>query len=207
MQRVLSPLGRADEQHQYVNPEIAHTIIHIDRWSIGTFENITNFLFPSQKSIYFWEPNQIGGATRSADSFFQRQRQNYEAVSLARAGRLERCTKVAKGQEDDRNDKSQPNHSYVNLPQIKWDFLVYLIIFCVRSSSKRPLEESITWRKPRPKELRSAGFMAFCWLGGRHRRYRNMVQRHLNSHVKDFSPSSRNECRERSERYVVGIRK
>jgi hypothetical protein len=61
------------------------------------------------KSIYFWEPNQIGGATRRADSFFQRQRQNYEAVSLARAGRLERCTKVAKGQEDDRNDKSQPN--------------------------------------------------------------------------------------------------
>ena len=96
--------------------------------------------------------------------------------------------KLKKGKEDDRNDKSQPNHSYVNLPQIKWDFLVYLIIFCVRSSSKRPLEESITWRKPRPKELRSAGFMAFCWLGGRHRRYRNMVQRHLNSHVKDFSP-------------------
>ena len=27
--------------------------------------------------------------------------------------------------------------------------------------------------------------MAFCWLGGRHRRYRNMVQRHLNSHVKE----------------------
>ena len=106
-------------------------------------------------------------------------------MSLARAGRLERCTKVEKGQEDDRNDKSQPNHSYVNLPQIKWDFLVYLIIFCVRSSSKRPLEESITWRKPRPKEIRSAGFMAFCWLGGRHRRYRNMVQRHLNSHVKE----------------------
>ena len=48
--------------------------------------------------------------------------------------------KLKKGQEDDRNDKSQPNHSYVNLPQIKWDFLVYLIIF-VRSSSKRPLEE------------------------------------------------------------------
>ena len=46
MQRVLSPFGRADEQHQYVNPEIAPTIIHIDRWSIGTFENITNFLFP-----------------------------------------------------------------------------------------------------------------------------------------------------------------
>ena len=86
-------------------------------------------------------------------------------------------------------------------------FLVYLIIFCVRSSSKRPLEESITWRKPRPKEIRSAGFMAFCWLGGQHRRYSNMVQRHLNSHVKDFSSSSRNECRERSERYVVGIRK
>ena len=105
---------------------------------------------------------------------------------------MERCTKVEKGQEDDRNDKSQPNHSYVNLPQIKWDFLVYLIIFCVRSSSKRPLEESITWRKPRPKELRSAGFMAFCWLGGRHRRYRNMVQRHLNSHVKDFSHPAMN---------------
>ena len=126
------------------------------------------------------------------DSFFQRQRQNYEAVSLARAGRLERFTKVEKGQEDDRNDKSQPNHSYVNLPQMKWDFLVYLIIFCVRSSSKRPLEESITWRKPRPKEIRSAGFMAFCWLGGRHRRYRNMVQRHLNSHVKDFSHPAMN---------------
>lgn len=148
--------------------------------------------FSHHKSIYFWEPNQIGGATRSADSFFQRQRQNYEAVSLARAGRLERCTKVAKGQEDDRNDKSQPNHSYVNLPQIKWDFLVYLIIFCVRSSSKRPLEESITWRKPRPKEIRSAGFMAFCWLGGRHRRYSRMVKRHLNSHVKDFSHPAMN---------------
>ena len=46
-------IGRADEQHQYVNPEIAHTIIHIDRWSIGTFENITNFLFPSQKVFIF----------------------------------------------------------------------------------------------------------------------------------------------------------
>jgi hypothetical protein len=46
-------LGRADEQHQYVNPEIAPTIIHIDRWSIGTFENITNFLFPSQKAFIF----------------------------------------------------------------------------------------------------------------------------------------------------------
>jgi hypothetical protein len=53
VQRVLSPFGRADEQHQYVNPEIAPTIIHIDRWSIGTFENITNFLFPSQKVFIF----------------------------------------------------------------------------------------------------------------------------------------------------------
>ena len=32
--------------------------------------------------------------------------------------------KLKKGQEDDRNDKSQPNHSYVNLPQIKWEVLV-----------------------------------------------------------------------------------
>ena len=105
---------------------------------------------------------------------------------------MERCTKVEKGHEDDRNDKSQPNHSYVNLPQIKWGFLVYLIIFCVRSSSKRPLEESITWRKPRPKEIRSAGFMAFCWLGGRLRRYTNMVQRHLNSHVRRQVATSAN---------------
>jgi hypothetical protein len=53
-------LGRADEQHQYVNPEIAPTIIHIDRWSIGTFENITNFLFPSKKKYLFLgtEPNR-----------------------------------------------------------------------------------------------------------------------------------------------------
>jgi len=53
VQRVISPLGQADEQHQYANPEVAHTIIHIDRWSIGTFENITNFLFPSQKVFIF----------------------------------------------------------------------------------------------------------------------------------------------------------